>query len=64
MSFPISALNVTLVDAAQIILSFERKFFSIVFLYPHVVLHHQLSTFTITQIFLRISNIQHVSPKL
>ena len=27
-------------------------------------LHMQISTFTISQIFLRISNLQHVSPKL
>ena len=27
-----------------------------------MVLHHQISTFTITEIFLRISNLQYVSP--
>ena len=34
-----------------------------VILYPEVVLHKQISTFTITEIFLRISNLQHISPK-
>ena len=35
-----------------------------VILYPEVVLNKQISTFTITEIFLRISNLQHISPKL
>ena len=33
-------------------------------LYPNVVLYKQISTFTITKIFLMISNLQHVIPKL
>ena len=33
-------------------------------LYPEVVLYKQISTFTITKIFLMISNLQHVIPKL
>ena len=35
-----------------------------VILYPEVVLHKQISTYTIPEIFLRISNLQHVSPTL
>ena len=47
----------------------EIKFLSIdkilgVILYPEVVLHMQILPFIIAQIFLRISNLQHVSPKL
>ena len=34
-----------------------------VVIYTDVVIHEQISTFTITEIFLRISNLQHVSPK-
>ena len=33
-------------------------------LYPEVVLYTQISTFTITEIFLMISNLQHIIPKL
>ena len=33
-------------------------------LYPEVVLYKQISAFTITKIFLMISNLQHVIPKL
>ena len=33
-------------------------------LYPQVVLDKPISTFTITKIFLMISNLQHVIPKL
>ena len=54
----------------QIILSLKQSFQVLtdtilrIFLYPEVVLHKQISTFTITEIFLRISVLQHVSPKL
>ena len=47
----------------------EIKFWSInwynlgVILYPELVLHKQPSTFTITEILLRISSLQHVSAK-
>ena len=34
-----------------------------VIFYLGVVLEKQISTFTITEIFLKISNLQHVSPK-
>ena len=43
----------------------EIMFFSIFFfLYPHVVLHQQISTSSITEIFLRTLNLQYVSAKL
>ena len=42
----------------------EIMFFSIVFLYPHVVLHQQISTSSITEIFLRMLNLQYVNAKL
>ena len=45
----------------KIILSFEIKFLSIVIFYLHVVLHQQISSFTITEIYFRISNLQHVN---
>ena len=48
----------------EIILNIGIKFLSIVILYPHVVLYQQISTLTIAEIFLKISNLQHVSPKL
>ena len=54
----------------QIILSLKQSFEVLtdailrIFLYSEVVLHKQISTFTITEIFLRIWNLQHVSPKL
>ena len=35
-----------------------------IILYPEVVLHKEISTFTTTEIFLPISNPQHVSRKL
>ena len=44
--------------------SLEIKLLSIVILHTHVALHQEISTFTTTEIFLRISNLQHVSPKL
>ena len=46
------------------VLKYQLIQFSGVILYPEVVLHNQPSTFTITEIFLRISNLQHVSAKL
>ena len=54
----------------QIILSLKQSFELLtdaslgVILYPEVVLNKQISTFTITEIFLRISNLQYISPKL
>ena len=54
----------------EIILSLKQSFEVLtdatlgVILYPEVVLNKQISTFTITEIFLRISNLQHISPKL
>ena len=47
-----------------IILSLEIKFLSIVILYPHKVFHQQISTFTTTEIFFRISNLIHANAKL
>ena len=54
----------------EIILSLKQSFEVLtdailgVIFYPEVVLNKQISTFTITEIFLRISNLQHISPKL